>query len=145
MEFISKTFDELTTKELYEILKSRSEIFLMEQNIRCQDMDDVDYDSIHCFFMDENRVVAYLRVYYQNDDKDIVRIGRVLTLKHGSGMGKELMLKSINIVKEKMKCKKIRINAQKYAEGFYEKVGFKTVSGEFLEEGVVHVAMELEI
>lgn len=41
MEFFAKTFDELTTKELYEILKSRSQIFTIEQNIHCQDMDDI--------------------------------------------------------------------------------------------------------
>ena len=52
MIFIAKKFDELTTKELYEILKSRIEIFAMEQNIHYQDMDNIDYDSLHCFFME---------------------------------------------------------------------------------------------
>ena len=61
MEFFAKTFDELTTKELYEILKSRSQIFTIEQNIHCQDMDDIDYNSLHCYIMDDNKVVAYLR------------------------------------------------------------------------------------
>ena len=51
MEFFAKTFDELTTKELYEILKSRSQIFTIEQNIHCQDMDDIDYNSLHCYII----------------------------------------------------------------------------------------------
>ena len=57
MEFFAKTFDELTTKELYEILKSRSQIFTIEQNIHCQDMDDIDYNSLHCYIMDDNKAV----------------------------------------------------------------------------------------
>ena len=118
MEFFAKTFDELTTKELYEILKSRSQIFTIEQNIHCQDMDDIDYNSLHW-------------------------VGRVLTLVHGNGLGKELMQKSIVAIKEKLKCKKICIDAQKHAVGFYKKFGFRVSSDDFLEEGIVHQKMEL--
>ena len=74
MEFFAKTFDELTTKELYEILKSRSQIFTIEQNIHCQDMDDIDYNSLHCYIMDDNKVVAYLRSFSQDDKKYIVLV-----------------------------------------------------------------------
>ena len=110
-----------------------------------QDMDNVDYKSLHCFFIEENRVIAYLRAFYQEDNSDIVRIGRVLTLKRGIGIGRELMEKSIIAIKEKMNCKKIIMDAQKYAVGFYEKFGFKSISSDFLEEGVLHVVMELEL
>lgn len=140
-----KIFDELTAAELYEILKSRAEVFMLEQKIRCQDMDDIDYKSIHCFFQDDNRVTAYLRAYYKDDDTDTVHIGRVLTLRHGIGLGRELMIDSIKAIKEKTQCKKICMDAQKHAVGFYEKLGFKVTSNEFLEEGIVHVAMELEL
>ena len=61
MDFFAKTFAELSKDELYEILKSRSEVFLLEQHIICQDMDDADKNSLHCFFVDGNRVTAYLR------------------------------------------------------------------------------------
>ena len=50
MVFEAKWFNDLSAAELYEILKSRSEVFLLEQNIICQDMDDVDYKSLHCYF-----------------------------------------------------------------------------------------------
>ena len=145
MNLTAKRFEELDTKELYEILKARAEIFIMEQNIHYQDMDNVDYKSLHCFFIEENRVIAYLRAFYQEDNSDIVRIGRVLTLKRGIGIGRELMEKSIIAIKEKMNCKKIIMDAQKYAVGFYEKFGFKSISSDFLEEGVLHVVMELEL
>ncbi len=145
MELISKKFNELNAKELYEILKSRAEIFLIEQNIHYLDMDDVDYDSLHCFFMEDDRVIAYLRAFYQNEDKTIVKIGRVLTLKHGKGIGNDLMIQSLQTIKEKLKCEKILIDAQKHAVGFYEKFGFKTISDDFLEEEILHVVMELEL
>ena len=145
MNLIAKRFEELDTKELYEILKARAEIFIMEQNMHYQDMDNVDYKSLHCFFIEENKVIAYLRAFYQEDNSDIVRIGRVLTLKRGIGIGRELMEKSIIAIKEKMNCKKIIMDAQKYAVGFYEKFGFKSISSDFLEEGVLHVVMELEL
>ena len=143
MELTAKMFHELSTKELYEILKSRAEIFMMEQNIHYLDMDDIDYDSLHCFVLENQRVIAYLRAFYLNQDKNIVKIGRVLTLKHGMGIGNALMLQSLQAVKQKLKCEKILIDAQKHAVGFYEKYGFVTTSDDFFEEGIVHVTMEL--
>lgn len=143
MELIAKTFEELDTRELYEILKARSEIFLLEQGIVCQDMDDEDYNSLHCFFTEEGKVTAYLRAFYI--DEQTVKIGRVLTLKHGNGTGRELMNRSLKAIEEKMNCKKITVNAQKQAMGFYEKLGFKVTSDEFLEERVIHVKMDLEL
>ena len=145
MNFKAKKFNELTTTELYEILKSRTEIFLLEQKIICQDLDDIDYKSMHCFLENDNRVIAYLRAFYINDDKKSVKIGRVLTLEHDNGIGRTLMDKSISAIKNSFNCEKICINAQKHAVGFYQKFGFKIISGEFLEEGVVHLSMELKI
>ena len=145
MMVITKNFDELTTTELYEILKARAEIFIMEQNINYQDMDDIDYKSMHCFIKDRDKVIAYLRAFYKSEDKSVVKIGRVLTLEHGKGVGRVLLEESIKAIKEKMQCNQIYIEAQKHAIGFYEKFGFVTTSGEFLEEGIIHVAMELDV
>lgn len=116
MKLTVKKFQELTTTELYEILKARAEIFIMEQDIN-----------------------------YQENDGDIVRIGRVLTLQHGNGTGRDLLEQSLKAIKENMKCKKIVMDAQKYAVGFYEKFGFKTISDDFYEEGILHVVMELDV
>ncbi len=140
-KFKAKYFSELTTTELYEILKSRSEIFMLEQGIICQDMDGVDYKSRHIFIEENGRVCAYMRAFYENEQT--VKIGRVLTLSHGLGYGRELMEKGIADIGKNMKCEKISLNSQKQAIGFYEKLGFKPASKEFLEEGVVHIRMEL--
>ena len=143
MEFRAKYFEELSLSQLYEILKSRMEVFMLEQRIFCLDMDNVDYRSCHCFLEDGGRVVAYLRAFYQEDDPSVVHMGRVLTLRHGKGLGAELMRRSLADIRENLPCKKIRLDSQKHAVGFYEKFGFRAVSGEFLEEGIPHVTMEL--
>lgn len=143
MNFISKKFNDLSLTELYEIIKSRNEIFLLEQNIVCQDLDDIDYRSIHCFFFDGKRVKGYLRAFYS--DTDVVTIGRVLTLEHKKGLGSELMKRSIEEIKAHFNCKKIKVHAQKQALEFYKKMGFHIVSDEFLEEGVVHLTMEMDV
>ena len=84
MEFSAKKFMDLTPAELYEILKSRTEVFLLEQNIVCQDMDDVDYDCLHCFLFDGKRVVACLRAFLSAQDE--VTIGRVVSIEHKKGL-----------------------------------------------------------
>ena len=145
MDFTSKKFSDLTLTELYEIIKSRTEVFLLEQRIICQDLDDVDYKSLHCFFTDKERVRGYLRAFLSDEANGVVTIGRVLTLEHKKGLGTELMKKSFEEIKKNFSCSKIAVHAQKQAVGFYEKMGFQTVSDEFLEEGVWHLTMEKEI
>lgn len=145
MNFIAKNFSELSTTELYEILKARSQIFTVEQGMRCQDIDGTDYTARHYFLEQDGEVLAYLRAFYTDETKSTVRIGRVLSATHGIGLGAEIMRKAIADIKQNMKCKTICLDSQKHAIGFYEKSGFKTVSGEFLEEGVIHVAMRLDI
>lgn len=143
MNFIAKNFDELLSTELYEILKARSQIFIVEQNMHCQDIDGIDLKARHFYLEENGKILAYLRAFY--DDEITVRIGRVLSVTHGIGLGTKVMTEAINDIKQNMKCQKICLDSQKHAIGFYEKLGFKAVSGEFLEEGVIHVKMELEI
>ena len=149
---IAKFFDELTLTELYEILKSRQEVFVTEQKITCVDADDIDYKSLHCFFMDGGRVTAYLRAFYDGEkdapdgdsgqNRKTVRIGRVLTLRHGKGLGRKLMEESLAVIQKRLPCGRFVMDAQKYAQGFYEKFGFHQTSGEYQEEGIVHIDME---
>ena len=141
MEFKAKFFKELSVTELYEIVRARQEVFLMEQNIVCRDFDGMDYDALHCFLWEDGRVVAYMRAFMSEGE---IRLGRFLTLRHGEGLGRRLMEESLPVVKEKFGCEKIGFHAQKHAEGFYLKLGFKTVSDVFLEEGIEHVEMRAE-
>lgn len=143
MEFCAKFFSELTLSELYEIVRARTEVFLMEQKIICRDFDGEDYNCLHCFITDNGKVLAYLRAFKKSDNA--VKIGRVLSVKHGVGLGRELMQKSTLAIKNKFSCNKIMLHAQKHAQGFYEKLGYETTSPDFLEEGILHVSMERNI
>lgn len=142
MTFKCKPFEELTTTELYEIIRARNEIFLLEQHIICQDLDGVDYDALHCFLWESDSVIAYLRAY--RADADTVKIGRVLTLTHGVGLGARLMRESLPEIKKRLPSHTIALHAQSYATGFYERCGFAVTSAEFMEEGIPHVEMKLQ-
>lgn len=142
MTFYAKKFDELSSRELYEILRSRAEIFVVEQSIKYVDMDGIDYNSLHCYIEDGGRIIAYLRAFY--DDCDSVKVGRVLTLTHGKGVGRTLMESSLAAIRERLPSHLIYVNAQEHAKGFYEKLGFVTVSDIFYEENIPHIRMELK-
>ena len=142
MTFFAKAFDDLTPSEVYEILKARCEVFLLEQNIICQDMDDLDYDAMHFFIKDGRTVLACLRAYFVKDDENTVKIGRVLTRTHKKGMGRALMEFALDTLRKTTKRKHITVHAQTQAEGFYEKCGFSTVSEPYMEDGIPHVTME---
>lgn len=143
MDFKAKFFGELTTKELYEILKARAEIFVVEQNCVYQDLDDKDYSSLHVFCEEEGKVAAYLRAF--SKDADTVQMGRVLTVQHGTGLGGVLLKAGIEQIREKLHPRQIYIEAQCYATGYYAREGFRICSGEFLEDGIPHVQMILDM
>ena len=141
MRTVSKYFDELTAHELYEILKVRAEIFVVEQNCAYLDPDGRDYDSLHVFCEDNGEVTAYLRAFCL--DAKTVQMGRVLTRTHGMGLGGRLLKDGIREICKKMNPEQIYIEAQCYATGFYEREGFRICSEEFLEDGIPHVQMML--
>ena len=145
MDFTVKHFNELTTAELYEILKTRAEIFVVEQECVYQDLDDKDQDAFHVFCRNENgRVTGCLRVFPKDPymEPGVVQIGRVATLEHGKGLGGQLLHEGVRVAAEKLKAGKIYLEAQEYATGYYAKEGFKVVSEPFLEDGIPHVKME---
>ena len=144
MKLAAKYFEELTTTELYEILRVRSEIFVVEQNCIYQDMDGIDYRSLH-IFLEEGKILAYLRAFEKDSETGIVQMGRVLTLAHGTGLGGKLLKEGLSQIKEKMAPSSIYIEAQCYATGFYERESFVISSGEFLEDGIPHVKMILNL
>ena len=143
MKLVSKFFEELTTTELYEILKARAEIFVVEQECVYQDLDDKDYKSLHVFYEKEGKVIGYLRSFEK--EKDVIQMGRVLTIEHGKGLGGKLLKVGIEEIKTKQNPKKIFIEAQCYATGYYAREGFKVCSEEFLEDGIPHVEMGLVV
>ena len=184
MNFESKKFEELTAEELYEILKSRNEIFVIEQECIFQDCDDRDY-GYHVFGRDESgRVAAYMRIYEIDEEPAVilfdgkaiwsgnlteeqiqagekmpdyhdaggrpskenartVQMGRILTLEHGKGLGRELLEEGIRTAWNLMGADRIFIEAEDYVEGYYTKAGFIRTSDVFLKDDIPHVHMEL--
>jgi ElaA protein len=141
-EFIVKTFEELNTHELYEILCARADVFISEEKILYPDADGIDYRSLHVFSLNQDgKVTGYLRMFPMDGKPGTVQMGRVLTRVHGTGLGRELLNTAIKAAREKMHAEEICLDSQKHAVGFYEKAGFHTVSDEFIEAGIPHIKM----
>ena len=145
MNLYIKTFQELTTKELYEILRVRAEVFVVEQNCIYQDLDEKDMESLHLFYEKDERIQAYLRIFVKDSKTNLVQIGRVLTTMEtrGTGLGLKIVGEGLEAAKEHFRAEEVYIEAQCYATGFYEKVGFQVTSEEFLEDGIPHVEMRV--
>ncbi len=141
MERIVRHFDELTTRELYELLRVRTAVFVVEQACPYQELDGKDLVSWHLWFQDEEGVQACARILPPGVSFPEASIGRVLTVKRGSGLGLLLMEEAVRTAEEKFGPGPIRIEAQCYAKGFYEKMGFRQVSQSFLEDGIPHIQM----
>ena len=143
MEWIIKEFDQLTTLELYEILKAREEVFIMEQECLYHDIDSKDLNAIHVFAQVENQVVCYLRILDKGVRFDEVSIGRVMTKPayRRKGYGDQIMETAIAYIENVMGENKIRISAQSYLDKFYGDLGFEIVSDVYLEDGIDHYEM----
>ena len=136
-----KAFQELTTEELYELLRVRSEVFVVEQNCVYQDMDGDDQKSIHLWLTVQGKVVALARVCPAGTHMKEISIGRVVTTERNKGYGKQIMLHAIDAAIEHFGATVIDIEAQEYAKGFYESVGFRQSSETFILDGIPHIKM----
>ena len=136
-----KRFQNLTVDELYELLRVRSEVFVVEQDCVYQDMDGDDQASIHLWLTEGDRVVALCRVCPAGTHMEEVSIGRVITTDRGKGYGKRIMEEGIKAAREYFGADRIDIEAQEYARGFYEQVGFRQSSHPFILDGIPHIRM----
>ncbi len=140
-----KPFKELNTTELYQILQLRNEVFIVEQNCPFQDLDDKDFESHHLigFDTDTQKVMAYTRIVPAGVSYEEASIGRVVMSKQarGSGIGKELMQKSIELLEELYGGISIKIGAQLYLKKFYESFDFIQIEAIYLEDGIEHILM----
>ena len=136
-----KTFSELTTDELYELLRIRNDVFVVEQNCVYQDLDYDDQKSVHLWLTRDGKVVALCRVCPAGTHMEEVSIGRVITVERGKGYGKRMMLEGILAAQKCFGAKRIDIEAQEYARGFYEQVGFRQSSEPFILDGIPHIRM----
>ncbi|QUH30898.1 GNAT family N-acetyltransferase [Vallitalea guaymasensis] len=143
MEIKIKHFAELNTEEIYEILKLRNQVFVVEQKCIYQDCDDKDKIAYHLLGIEDGKIVAYLRILQKGVSYNEISIGRVLTDidYRGRGLAREIMIKAIYFIKNNLKEKEIKISAQKYLTDFYKSLGFVINSNVYLEDGIPHVEM----
>ena len=141
MEIIVKAFQELSVDELYEMLQIRVAVFVVEQNCPYQDLDDKDKQAYHVFLRENGETLGYLRVIDKGNRLQEASVGRVISLKRRQGIGGALMRAGLAVAKEKFGADKVMVGAQKYAIPFYESVGFRVISDEYLEDGIPHVYM----
>ena len=139
----TKTFQQLTTKELYDLLQLRSEVFVVEQECVYQDLDGKDEKALHVIGKKDNKIVAYTRVFKPGDYFENPSIGRVVVSKEERKhkYGYDIMEASIKVVKEQFNEASIKLSAQTYLKKFYNNLGFKEEGEEYLEDGIPHVVM----
>ena len=145
MELVVKHFTELSTEELFEIYKLRVSVFVVEQQCPYPEIDDADRTAYHIWLRDEDGIEAYARVWPKGTTFPTASIGRVIAVKRRCGLGSKIVAAAINAAKEKFSAEKITIEAQVYARKLYENAGFVQTSEEFLEDGIPHIQMQLEL
>lgn len=145
MKIKIKKFEDLSTSDLYEILRLRTEVFVVEQECAYQECDGKDYRSFHLTAEEGEEIIAYLRIVEKGISFNEISIGRVVVdSKHrGRGIARELLEYAIEFIETELGEKKIRIAAQEYLEVFYESLGFSKVSDTYMEDGIPHIDMVL--
>lgn len=139
-----KHYRELTRDELFEIYRLRVDVFVVEQECPCREVDELDLDCWHLCYRENGKLLAYLRIIPQGDSEPVI-IGRVISVKRRCGLGTKIMREAIEFCRENLNAKKLSIQAQTYAQPFYEGVGFVRVSDVYTYDGQPHIKMELEL
>lgn len=141
-----KSFENLSVQELYDILRLRSEIFVVEQNCVYLDLDGKDKLALHLLGEFEGKIVAYSRLFKPGISFDNASIGRVVVDANyrDRKWGHNLMRESITGIKNHFGESKITIGAQLYLKKFYEAQGFVQTSEMYLEDDIPHIEMKKE-
>ena len=142
-----RTFEELSTTELYTILALRQDVFVVEQNCPYLDCDNKDQTSHHLLGWltthSSTELVAYLRILIPENQGDSPHIGRVVCHRkiRQKGIGKELIQLGIANCTALFPTTPIKISAQQYLVQFYLRLGFRVSSEPYDEDGIPHIGM----
>ncbi|OIQ24705.1 GNAT family N-acetyltransferase [uncultured Vibrio sp.] len=141
------TFNQLTTVQLYELLKLRVDVFVVEQNCPYPELDNKDIHEgvYHLLGYKNQELVACARLLPQGVSYSDVSIGRIATSEsaRGNGLGNELVSEAIQQSLSLWPNQSITIGAQHHLARFYQSHGFVTVSEMYLEDGIPHIDMTL--
>ena len=147
IQWVTKKFEAISVVELYEILRLRSEIFVVEQNCVYQDLDNKDQKALHLFGILDGKIIAYSRLFKAGDYFDFSSIGRVVVdpIYRNKKIGHELILQAIAKIKRHFDEQNITISAQLYLKQFYESHGFIQTSEMYLEDNIPHIEMKITV
>lgn len=145
MDWNTYHFDELTARKLYEFLKLRVDVFIVEQECPYPELDNLDQESIHMAYTENGRTLAYARLVPEGVKYGLPSIGRVIVHPdaRSRGLAKQLLEKSIDYILKEWEADEIQLQGQVYLKGFYESFGFVPISEEYDEDGIPHVDMKL--
>lgn len=145
MNWTTYRFDEFSARKLYEILKLRVDVFIVEQNCPYPELDGLDQESIHMDYTENGRILAYARLVPAGVKYDLPSIGRVIVHPdaRSRGLAKELLTRSIDYIFSEWEPEEIQLQGQVYLQKFYESFGFVPVSEAYDEDGIPHVDMKL--
>lgn len=146
MKKLIKNFNELSTQQLYDVLKLRQNVFIIEQNCIYPDIDDSDNLGVHVLFYKDDNLAAYARIFAPNIKFDnACAIGRIIVAPafRGTGLGKQLITESIEWCKTEFANSEIRIEAQALLLDYYQQFGFKPVSQIYPVDGIAHIQMAI--
>ena len=143
LEIKVKSFSELSTQELYDLLQLRSEVFVVEQDCVYQDLDGKDEKAFHVLGFKDEKLIAYTRIFKPGDYFEKASIGRVVVAKNEREhkYGFDIMKASAEAIKIRFNETTIKISAQVYLKKFYNSLGYKAVGEEYLEDDIPHIAM----
>jgi len=138
-----KSFEEITTSELYEIIKARVDVFVVEQNCPYPDLDGYDRTALHLWAEEDGTVLAYCRLFDKGIKYPETSIGRVLTSERGRGksLGRQLLKYAVETIENRFHSSEIRISAQDYLLKFYSDFGFQDTGKKYLEDNIPHTEM----
>jgi ElaA protein len=143
LRWIIKSFEELLPEELYQLLRLRSEVFVVEQNCVFLDLDNKDQHSLHVMGWIDNNLAVYVRILPPGLAYAEPSIGRVVSspIYRRTGAGRILMEKAIQLTTTLYVGENIRIGAQLYLKDFYASLGFERQGDVYLEDGIDHIEM----
>lgn len=145
LSYLPVQYQDLTTNQLYQLLRLRAEVFVVEQDCVYQDLDDKDQNAIHLLGLTEDgRLAAYTRILAKGISyADYASIGRVITapFARGKGIGRPLMRESLRVLFEHYGEQTVKISAQAHLGAYYSSVGFEGIGEIYDEDGIPHRAM----
>lgn len=146
MNYSVRWFQELDNETLYNILKLRGDVFVVEQECAYPDIDGKDLDALHIVIESGKEICACCRILPKGVNFPSVTIGRVVVHpnRRREGLGRELVQYAMRYILEEMQADSIMLAGQVYLREFYKSLGFKVVSEDYLEDGIPHCNMLYE-